>query len=136
MKKIYILIPVFLLLMGCSPKITEEYLSHGYWILKDSYDSKNRGEPSCIPLQKGVEFKENGIVYVNFFERDLEYRLDNKVSRILFRDTGPDLDPKAIPDYGVDYFNYDINLLGNDEMVLIGRGLLEGYNCYLERKSN
>ena len=129
------MIPFFLLIMGCTPEVTEEYLTKGQWILQAGYDEGEEvEEPRCIPLQEGLKFKEDGIVFVELFDRDFEYRLSEKDSEILFRDTGPDLDPKATPDHGVDYFNYDIKILNDDEIALKGRGLLEGYNCNMVRQ--
>ena|SRR5690625_2825522 len=127
---------LFLLLMtGCSSKITEGYLIEGHWTLQAGYDNGERVEkPSCIPLQDGLEFKDDGIVFVELFDRDFEYRLSEKDSTILFRDTGPNLHPKATPDRGIDYFHYDVKVLNDDEMVLEGLGLLEGFNCNMVRK--
>lgn len=139
MKNIYliILISVFVILMGCSKETTEDYLVGGSWLPESGYDSGEKvGEPMCIPLDEGIKFKIDGIVYVEAFERDFEYLLLEEDNNILFRDTGPNLDPKSTPDYGVDYFSYDIKILSNDEMVLQGRGFLENKNCYMVRKSN
>ena len=120
--------------MGCSSNITEEYLIEGHWTLQAGYDNGERVEkPSCIPLQDGLKFKDDGIVFVELFDRDFEYRLSEKDSTILFRDTGPNLDPKATPDRGVDYFHYDVEILNSDEMVFEGRYLLEGFNCNMVR---
>src|SRR5690625_5196748 len=133
-KKIYLLIPVLLLLVGCSPKLTEEYLVGGHWIPISSYeDGEEVGEPKCIPLDEGMEFKKDDIVFVEAFERDFEYILSEEDSNVIFRDTGPDLDPKADLDYGAGYFRYDIKITSDNEMILMGLGLLEGYNCTMER---
>src|SRR5699024_7315168 len=114
MKRMNILIPIFLLVIGCTPEVDEEYLTKEQGILQAGYDEGEEvEEPMCISLQEGLKFKEDGIVFVELFDRDFEYRLSEKDSEILFRDTGPDLDPKATPDHGVDYFNYDIKILND-----------------------
>lgn len=65
--------------MGCSSKVTEEYLIERQWTLQVGYDNDKRGEkPSCIPLQDGLEFKDDGLVYVELFDRDFEYRISEK----------------------------------------------------------
>ena|SRR5699024_1686226 len=126
---------VLIFLVGCGSEITEEYLIDSQWIPKSGYENgEMTGEPNCIPVDEGIRFEKDGIVYVEAFDRDFEYVLSEEDSEILFRDTGPDLDPKATPDHGVEYFNYDIKVLSDDEIALKGRGLLEGYNCYMVRK--
>src|SRR5690625_3836279 len=77
-KKI-MLIPLLLLLIGCSQKVTEEDLIGGKWIGTAGYvDGKAEDEPNCYPFQDGIEFKDDDTVYVETYERDFEYLLNKK----------------------------------------------------------
>src|SRR5690625_1429514 len=122
MKKKIMLIPLLLLLIGCSQKVTEEDLIGGKWIGTAGYvDGKAEGEPNCYPFQDGIEFKNDDTVYVETYERDFEYRLNKKGVELAFFDI-------------TRIYNYHIKTIDEDEIVLEGSGLSKGNSCVLERK--
>src|SRR5690625_187935 len=122
MKKKIMRIPLLLLLIGCSQKVTEEDLIGGKWIGTAGYvDGKAEDEPNCYPFQDGIEFKDDDTVYVETYERDFEYLLNKK---------GVEL---ALFDISRSY-SYQIKKVDEDELALERLGVSEDNTCILERK--
>ena len=123
----YCIIPLFLLfLIGCSSNITEEDLIGGYWIGTAGYkDGKPVGEPYCVPLViEGLEFKEDGVVYVEDYEEDFEYWLRKSKNGIVLNFRGEH-----------HYLSYFIDKINDNEIGLTGKGdIQKKESCYLERK--
>ncbi|WP_106496239.1 hypothetical protein [Lentibacillus sp. Marseille-P4043] len=132
MKKIYLIIPLLFILIGCRQEITEQDLIGGNWIGTAGYeDGEAKGEPNCYPFQDGIKFKDGNTVYVETRGRDFEYYLsENEEGKITFRDSGPD---ESSNDMGAVLFHYQLKIINEDGLVLKGRGLREGQSCYLER---
>ncbi|WP_152655080.1 hypothetical protein [Oceanobacillus sp. CFH 90083] len=114
---------IFIILVGCSrDEITEEDLIGGKWESTAEFDgNKAVGEPDCHLFDKGLEFKRDGAVYVDFHERDFEYWIRDK-QEINFNDSS------------VGRFMYEIEMINEDELELTGIGLEEGRACHLERQ--
>jgi len=122
MKRFLLLFSLFLVLIGCSQKVTEKDLIGGKWIGTAGYvDGEAEGEPNCYPFQDGIEFKDDNTVYVETYERDFEYRLNQK---------GVEL---ALFDISRSY-SYQIKKVDEDELALEGLGVSEDNTCILERK--
>src|SRR5699024_8493730 len=122
--KLLLLISFAVLLVGCSQQADEDYLIGGNWIATAGYeDGEVKGEPNCNFFEKGLEFKEDEIVYNADWDEDFYYSLSdgNKVTQIAF-----------LSDRAGD-FSYKIHVISENEMVLEGVYLTEGDSCYLER---
>lgn len=131
MKKKIMLIPLLLLLIGCSQKVTEEDLIGGKWIGTAGHENgKAKGESNCFPFQDGIEFKDENTVYVERFEREFEYWI-NEDSDITFGDAGSE-DPS--PDIGYFFYSYQIKMISKDEVVLEGVYALKNDACHMERQ--
>src|SRR5690625_604758 len=77
-KIIYFFLLISLLLMtGCDSEVTEDYLIGGVWEEKVEYkDGEPMDEITCIGyFTKGLEFREDGIVYNEERNEDFEYEL-------------------------------------------------------------
>jgi|SRR5699024_1093220 len=126
MRRKLLLLTIFLFLFtACSQQADEDYLIGGNWIATAGYeDGEVKGEPNCNFFEKGLEFKEDLIVYNADWDEDFDYRLSNrnKVTQIAF-----------LSDRAGD-FSYKIHVISENEMALEGINLSEGKSCYLERK--
>src|SRR5699024_2944821 len=116
---------LFLILIGCSPKISEEDLIGGYWIGTAGYkDSKPEGTPNCFPFAEGIEFKDKEIVYIEALDVDYEYWLEKGESGTVINFRG-----------GHHYLSYYVDKINDNELGLIGEdSFQEGESCYLERQ--
>lgn len=128
MRMKYFLIPLFILvLVGCSAEVSEENLIGGYWIGTAGYkDGEPAGEPNCMPFADGIEFKDEESVYVEAYERDFTYWLEDNNDGIVINFRGEDL--------GI-YLNFYIDKINENEIGLIGKGDIQSEeSCYLERQ--
>lgn len=132
MKKILLFFPIFLILAGCTSKVSEEDLIGDTWKATAGYeDGEKKGGPDCYPFEEGMEFKDDDIVYIEAYERDFQYELYKDGAKIVFFDTGPNKDAKDTVSNAE--FSYDIQKIDDDEITLEGRATYEGYSCYFER---
>ena len=120
---------LFIILTGCSTKVTEEDLIDGYWIATAGYqDGKPEGEPYCATsVAYGLEFKDEKTVYVEAYESDFEYWLEDNNSGVEIHLAGDDL--------GI-YLIYDIDKVSENEIGLTSDKNVrpEEESCYLERQ--
>ncbi|MGY0691371.1 hypothetical protein ACW2QC_01105 [Virgibacillus sp. FSP13] len=122
MKKFFIIFPILFMLIGCSQKVTEEDLIGGNWTATAGYeDEEIGGEPNCYPFEEGIEFKDEVTAYNETYERDFEYDIRDKGSKITFLDKSRS-------------YSYQIKKISQDEIVLEGLNFQEGRACTLERK--
>jgi len=124
----YLLIPttlILLVLIGCSPKITEEDLIGGYWVGTAGYkDGKPEGTPYCFPFAEGIEFKNNETVYVEALDEDYKYWLEEGENGTIINFRG-----------GHHYLSYYVDKINDDELGLVGEDdFQKGESCYLERQ--
>ncbi|HLR52657.1 MAG TPA: hypothetical protein VK072_07280 [Candidatus Avamphibacillus sp.] len=130
------LIPFFLILIGCSAEETEDDLIGGNWIATAGYqDSEAEGEPNCYPFQDGIAFKDKDIVYVETHKRDFEYQPNKNTEgyEINFRDSGPDSESPTPHNSSATFYRHHIKMITEDEIAFEGQNLAEGNACYLER---
>lgn len=122
---LYIIILFTIFLASCSKELTEEDLIGGKWVANSGYsDGEATGEPRCSPFEEGIEFKDEDIVYVDSYEKNFEYQLQEKDSGsvINFYDTNT-------------YLSFHITMIDDDEMDFIGEGdIQDGESCYFERE--
>ncbi|MBT2215536.1 hypothetical protein F3157_10215 [Virgibacillus dakarensis] len=126
MKKSCLLIFFIILLAGCSEDVTKDYLIGGHWVGTAGYeDEEIGGEPYCSPFDKGMEFKDEDTVYIDAYERDFEYKLEESDNGLVIEFYDPD---KSL-------LSYYLTKISEDEMGFIGVGdFQDGESCYLERK--
>lgn len=129
-KKIkYCLLPLLLIfLIGCSAKVTEEDLIDGYWVATAGYkDGEPEGEPYCSPVvTDGLEFKDEETVYVEAYDTDFSYWLEDNGDGIEIHLRGGK--------YG-HYLSYYIDKITDHEFGLLGKGDIQSEeSCYLERQ--
>ncbi|WP_461183142.1 hypothetical protein, partial [Virgibacillus kimchii] len=69
---------LFTILIGCSANVTKEDLIGGYWVATAGYqDGEPVGESYCFPsVDYGLEFKDEETVYVEAYESDFAYWLE------------------------------------------------------------
>ncbi|GIO23545.1 hypothetical protein [Oceanobacillus sp. J11TS1] len=123
--KYSLLFSILICLVSCTTdEITEEDLIGGEWIATAGYkDGKPEGESYCSnSVSYGLEFKDEETVYSKAYGSDFYYELEGKKGE------------RAIYLEGIVYRNFYIEKISEDEIGLIGNGLLEGENCYLERQ--
>jgi len=124
--KYSLLFLLFLILIGCSSKITEEDLIGGYWIGTAGYqDGKPEGEPYCLYyVIAGLEFKDEETVYVEGYEKNFEYVLEDGKNgmKIIFSDENH-------------YDSYYIDKVSENEIGLVGgTEMKKEESCYLEQQ--
>lgn len=121
----YYLFPfVFLIMIGCSAEATEDDLIGGYWIGTAGYeDGEPEGDPYCTPFAEGLEFKDEDTVYVEDYDKDLEYWFEERNNRTVIYFSGER-----------DYRSYYIDKINKNEIGLRGTGSREKESCYLERQ--
>lgn len=123
MKKVYLLVPLFLLLVGCHQKIVEEDLIGGHWVGTAGYEE---GESTCLSLvTEGLEFIDETIVYSKGYDSHFEYQIEERQNgtAIEFNREGT-------------YYSYYIDRINGDEMGLTGvEGRQEEESCYLQRET-
>lgn len=111
----------FILLTGCSQRITEEDLIGGNWVATAGYEDGETGEePNCYPFEDGLEFKDKEAAYNESFERNFEYILEEEGEKVTFFDVSFT-------------YSYQINKISENEIVLEGLYTNEGEGCTLER---
>src|SRR5690625_2210491 len=123
----YLISLIFLMMAGCSSQITERDLVGGNWQATAGYeDGEPVGEPYCMDFfTGGLEFKEDGIVYGEEYNKDYEYELEEWEGRIRI----------VFNRNGKNRHNYFIDKISADEIGLTGSGRgFENESCYLERE--
>lgn len=123
MKKVLFHITIlFVLLLGCSEDVTDNFLVGGKWVGTAGYeDGEIKGEPNCYPFHIGLEFLDEETVFVEEAKREFTYILDEfEDDQIIeFHDY----------DNGFDY--YFIEKISDSEFVLKGAGkILSDQSCY------
>lgn len=124
----YYLFPfVFLIMIGCSAEATEDDLIGGYWIGTAGYkDGEPEGDSYCTPFAEGLMFKDEDTVYVEDYDRELEYWLEDNNDGIEIHFRGESAGT---------YLRYYIDKIDEDEIGLKGIGdLQKKESCYLERQ--
>ena len=125
-KTIYILPFILLTLLGCGTKVNEEYLIGGTWVATTGYEeSKVKDIPYCMDfMMKGLEFKDEGVVYSILFDEDYTYYFEDSedgTAVVINRRNA--------------HYTYYIDKIDDDAIGLTGGNLdpnLE--SCYLERQ--
>lgn len=123
----YCLFPLlFIILIGCSAEVAKEDLIDGYWVATAGYkDGEPDGEPYCSSVvTEGLEFKNDETVYVEAYEREFTYWLEDNYDGVEIYFIKEDL--------GIN-ISYSVDKIDEDRIGLIGQNLLDE-SCYLERE--
>lgn len=116
---------LLIILGGCNDLITADDLVGGKWVPKSGYkDGEPSGDPVCPPFDKGLEFKDEEIVYVESGDKDFEYYL---------REASYGMEINFLNPNG-EYDFFEIIIENEDNLALIGSGASENFNCYFERE--
>jgi hypothetical protein len=125
----YCLLPLlFIILIGCSAKVTEEDLIEGYWVATAGYqDGEPEGEPYCLDVvTDGLEFRSDNTVFVEVYDSDFSYWLEDNGDGIEIHFRGEE--------FGL-YLSYYIDKISENEVGLTGKGDTQSEeSCYLERQ--
>ncbi|WP_461183767.1 hypothetical protein [Virgibacillus kimchii] len=107
--------------------MTEKDLIDGYWKGTAGYEEGEAvGEPNCMPFDDGIEFKDEETVYVEAYETDFSYWLEENSDGIEIHFRGEEL--------GI-YLSFYIDKINEDEVGLLGKGDIQSEeSCYLERE--
>ncbi|WP_164217731.1 hypothetical protein [Virgibacillus sp. YIM 98842] len=107
--------------------MTEEDLIGGYWIGTAGYeDGEPAGEPNCMPFDDGIEFKDKETVYVETYDTDFSYWLEDNGDGIEIHFRGEEL--------GI-YLSFYIDKINEDDIGLLGKEDIQSEeSCYLERQ--
>ena len=132
MRRIVTIISLFVLplLIGCVNEEVVEYdLIEGNWLATAGYqDGEPKGDSSCAASVKGgLEFKDEETVYVEAYETNFEYSLENSDSGVEIHLAGSEL--------GI-YLSYHIDKVSENGIGLTSEANVrpEDESCYLERK--
>jgi hypothetical protein len=90
------------------------------WLLQDMKIGEPAGEPYCSPVvTDGLEFKDEETVYVEAFEIDFSYWLEDNGDGIEIHFRGEEL--------GI-YLSFYIDKISEDEIGLLGKGDIQRKN--------
>src|SRR5699024_185971 len=81
MRKVkYLPFLLFLILLACNAKITEEYLIGGYWVGTAGYEEgRPEGKPACLSLvTDGLEFIDENTAYSEGYDSVLGFQLEKQ----------------------------------------------------------
>ena len=126
-RKYCLLTLLLIILISCSAKVSMEDLIGGYWeVTSENQEGEPSEENSCVLTAfHGLEFKDEGIVYIEGFESDFKYWLEDSGSEIHF----------AGDEFGL-YLIYEIEEMSDNEIVLTSEKNRDSKveSCYLERQ--
>src|SRR5699024_620809 len=126
MRKVkYLPFLLFLILLTCNAKITEEDLIGGYWIGTAGYkDGKPEGKPYCTPFADGSKFKNKESVYVKTYDENYEYWREEGENGTVIYFRGRH-----------HYLSYYIDKITDDELGWVrGHDFQKDESWYLERQ--
>ena len=132
----FIIIVLIIVLGGCNQMVTTDDLIGGEWIAKSGYkDGEPSGEPVCPPYNKGIEFKDEETVSVKKSVRPSVKggERGDKDFRYHLRESDDEMKIEFYNPNG-EFDVFKISVESEDQLVLLGIGPLESFNCYFERE--